>query len=73
MQKTEDETQLQFKGGDYSIDSIRSVNSKHFVTGSQDGKFSLWATKKNKPMSEVQDAHGECWITSVVFLKQFNL
>jgi len=51
------------------LDSIRSINPKHFVTGSQDGTLALWATNKSKPIYEVDEAHGPSnWMTAVVKL-----
>lgn len=35
--KTEEEAQLIFNGGDYSIDSVKALSARNFVTGSQDG------------------------------------
>ena len=55
-----------FKGGDYSLDSIKSINAKHFVTGSQDGTLALWATNKSKPIYEINEAHQDCWMTALV-------
>jgi len=63
--KTAEGSQLLFKGGDYSLDSIRSVNPRNFVTGSQDGSISLWAVNKSKPLHSIKHAHGDCWMTAV--------
>jgi len=72
--KTAEGSQLLFKGGNYSLDSIRSINPKHFVTGSQDGTLALWATNKSKPIYEVDEAHGPSnWMTAVGTLYNTDL
>jgi len=48
------------------LDSIRSINPKQFVTGSQDGSVSLWAANKSKAIHSIKQAHGDAWVTAVV-------
>lgn len=35
--RIEEETQLIYAGGDYSVDCVKALGPKYFVTGSQDG------------------------------------
>jgi len=63
--KVDEESQLIFKSGDYSIDCIKAVNSRHFITGSQNGQLDLWTLNKRKPIYEAPDAHDSNWITSI--------
>ena len=35
--KLEEESQLIFQGGEYSLDAIKAITSRNFITGSQDG------------------------------------
>lgn len=55
--KTEKQTKIVFKGHQYAIDRVRSVNQERFVTGSMDGSINLWYIKRNKPIFKNSQAH----------------
>ncbi|KAG7163468.1 U3 small nucleolar RNA-interacting protein 2-like [Homarus americanus] len=66
-----EDKQLRFSGHQASIDGIKLVNDKTFVTFAQDGSLALWTTLKKRPHSLVKAAHGyqinglPNWITAV--------
>jgi hypothetical protein len=62
----ENETHLLFKGHAASIDCVAMLNDDVAVSGSQDGSLCVWSTKKKKPVSTVETAHGsDQWIGAV--------
>ncbi|CAD6499417.1 BgTH12-03533 [Blumeria graminis f. sp. triticale] len=71
--KVAEETQLVFRGGggiekksksksnrfpEGSIDRVAMIDEEMFVTGSDNGSLSLWATHKKKPLFTLQTCHG---------------
>ncbi len=71
--KTEKETKIIFKGHDYAIDRVRSINLERFVTACQDGSVYLWHAKKSKPVFKLQRAHLKGWISALDTIKQSNI
>lgn len=71
--KTQKETKIVYKGHDYAIDRVRTINLERFVTACQDGSINLWNTKKNKPVFKFPHAHPRGWISALDTLKQTNL
>ncbi|XP_028401907.1 U3 small nucleolar RNA-interacting protein 2-like [Dendronephthya gigantea] len=77
------ESQLVFNGSCGSIDCLRMINEKSFVSGSDDGSLSLWAITKKKPLCTVSKAHQptadnidaprESWITSLATVRNTDL
>jgi len=63
--KIEQESQLIFNGGDYSMDAIKALSPNHFVTGSQDGLVSLWTLKNKRALHEIPKSHGDGWVTAL--------
>ena len=49
--KIVDETQLIFKGHEYSIDNAKLLKENQFISGGQDGNISFWLKDKKKPVS----------------------
>jgi WD40 repeat protein len=62
-----------FKGHDYAIDRVRTINLERFITASQDGSVNLWHTKKSKPVFKFPHAHQKGWISALDNLKQTNV
>lgn len=58
MWKIHDETQLVFHGIGGSIDTIKKIDTAHFVTGDDNGCISIWGTLRKKPFCNVNNAHG---------------
>lgn len=66
--KIVEESQLVFRGGDSakqglvyaegSLDTVACVDENHFVTGSDNGRVSLWSVFKKKPVFSRPLAHG---------------
>lgn len=59
--KVDQQSFLNFKETDnslFSYDSIRSLNTDYFVSGTFEGTLSLWRNNKKKPMCKVSNAHG---------------
>lgn len=78
--KIQEGTQLLFNGTGGSIDTVKKIDSAHFVTGSDCGGISVWGMLKKKPLSSVSNAHGidiingqPNWITSVGALANSDL
>ena len=71
--KTEKETKVIFKGHDYPIDRVRTINYERFVTACQDGSINLWHTRKIKPVFKLPAAHPKGWISAMDNLKQTNI
>lgn len=78
--KIQEETQLIFNGTGGSIDSVKKIDSAHFVTGSDNGGVSVWGTLKKKPLCNINNAHGinnsnsqPNWITAVGALENSDL
>lgn len=78
--KIQDETQLIFNGTGGSIDTVKKIDSAHFVTGGDSGAVSIWGTLKKKPLCNVNNAHGTNvtngqpnWISAVGALANSDL
>jgi len=71
--KVDQETQLLYKGHNYSVDCARMVNQGSFITGSQDGSVCYWGRSHQKPQHRFPDAHGGKWITSVAAVPHGDL
>jgi ribosomal RNA-processing protein 9 len=59
--KVDQQSFLNFKETEnslFSYDSIKSLNTYYFVSGTFEGTLSLWRNNKKKPMSKVLNAHG---------------
>lgn len=56
--KIQEETQLIFNGTGGSIDTVKKIDSAHFVSGGDNGCVSVWGTLKKKPLCNVTNAHG---------------
>lgn len=56
--KIQEETQLIFNGTGGSIDTVKKIDSAHFVSGGDSGSVSIWGTLKKKPLCNVTSAHG---------------
>lgn len=69
-----EDKQLRFSGHQDSIDGVRLINEKTFVTYGQDGCLALWTTLKKRPHCVVKAAHGyqgnglPNWLTAVASL-----
>ncbi|KAK4323667.1 hypothetical protein Pmani_005640 [Petrolisthes manimaculis] len=74
-----EDKQLRFGGHQDSIDGVKLVNDKTFVTYSQDGSLALWTTQKKRPHFSVKAAHGlqengqPNWLTAVAALINTDL
>lgn len=62
-----------FKGHNYAIDRVRTINQERFITACQDGSVNLWNIRKTKPVFKCQDAHGKGWIAAMDNIKQSNI
>lgn len=62
-----------FKGHNYAIDRVRSINQERFITACQDGSVNIWITKKTKPVFKCQVAHAKGWISAMDNIKQSNV
>lgn len=62
-----------FKGHDYAIDRVRTINQEKFVTACQDGSINLWFIKKTKPVFKLAGAHEKGWIGALDTIKQSNV
>jgi len=78
--KIQEETQLIFNGICGSMDTIKKIDSAHFVTGGDSGGISIWGTMKKKPLCNVSNAHGTNntngqpnWISAVGALANSDL
>lgn len=56
--KIQEETQLIFNGTGGSIDTVKKIDSAHFISGGDSGSVSIWGTLKKKPLCNVTSAHG---------------
>ncbi|MCL4123770.1 UNVERIFIED_CONTAM: hypothetical protein GTU68_037435 [Idotea baltica] len=70
-----DEKQLRFSAPLHSIDGVKLVNEKTFVTFGQNGSLALFTTLKKRPHFTIKAAHGldpisgePFWITAVAAL-----
>ncbi|KAB7494525.1 U3 small nucleolar RNA-interacting protein 2, partial [Armadillidium nasatum] len=70
-----EEKQLRFSAFQSSIDGVKLINERTFVTYGQNGSLALWTTLKKKPHSVIPAAHGKnpennepFWLTSVASL-----
>ncbi|MPC07861.1 U3 small nucleolar RNA-interacting protein 2 [Portunus trituberculatus] len=69
-----EDKQLRFSGHYDSIDGVKLINEKTFVTYGQDGYLALWTTLKKRPHCVVKAAHGyqsngiPNWLTAVATL-----
>lgn len=70
--RMEKETKVIYKGQDYAIDHVRSINQDKFISSSMDGSIYLYSSKKNKPLWKKSDAHNR-WVTALDSLKQTDL
>ncbi|XP_076066763.1 U3 small nuclear riboprotein factor 55K isoform X2 [Oratosquilla oratoria] len=75
-----DDKQLRFSGHQGSVDGVRLLNERTFVTFGQDGSLAVWTTLKKKPHCTIKLAHGVQesnqegnWITSVATLVNTDL
>ncbi|XP_050716461.1 U3 small nucleolar RNA-interacting protein 2-like [Eriocheir sinensis] len=74
-----EDKQLRFSGHQDSIDGVKLINEKAFVTFGQDGCLALWATHKKRPQFVLKAAHGHQpnglpnWITAVASLINTDL
>ena len=71
--KTEKEAKVIYKGHNYAIDRVRTINLERFITACQDGSVYLWSTKKTKPAFKVAQAHPSGWISALDNIKQSNI
>ena len=71
--KTEKETKVVYKGHNYAIDRVRTINQERFVTACQDGSIHLWNTKKTKAVFKAPQAHPSGWISALDNIKQSNI
>lgn len=78
--KIQEETQLMFNGTGGSIDTVKKIDSAHFVTGGDSGAVNIWGTLKKKPLCSVNNAHGvntindqPNWISAVGALANSDL
>lgn len=71
--KTEKETKVVYKGHNYAIDRVRTINQERFVTACQDGSVHIWNTKKTKPVFKMATAHPQGWIAAMDNIKQSNI
>jgi len=66
-----EDKQLRFTGHQNSIDGVKLINDKCFITFGQDGSICLWSTIKKKPHVTLKECHGlqqnseANWITAV--------
>lgn len=69
-----EDKQLRFSGHHDSIDGVKLINERTFVTYGQDGYLALWTTLKKRPHFVVKAAHGyqnnglPNWLTAVATL-----
>ncbi|XP_014260529.1 U3 small nucleolar RNA-interacting protein 2 [Cimex lectularius] len=70
--KIQEESQLIFNGHGRSIDSVRRLDDRHFVTCGDEGSLCLWSVLKKKALLTKNPAHGmnemskePYWITAV--------
>ncbi|KAG0721315.1 U3 small nucleolar RNA-interacting protein 2 [Chionoecetes opilio] len=69
-----EDKQLRFSGHQDSIDGVKLINEKTFVSYGQDGCMALWTTLKKRPHCVVKAAHGyqgnglPNWLTAVAAL-----
>ncbi|XP_045618040.1 U3 small nucleolar RNA-interacting protein 2 [Procambarus clarkii] len=74
-----DDKQLRFSGHQDSIDGVKLVNDKTYVTFGQDGGLALWTTLKKRPHCLVKAAHGyqmngqPNWLTAAASLVNTDL
>ncbi|VVC28012.1 WD40/YVTN repeat-like-containing domain,WD40 repeat, conserved site,G-protein beta WD-40 repeat,WD40- [Cinara cedri] len=80
MWKIQDETQLMFHGTGGSIDSVKKIDTAHFVTGGDSGCISIWGTLRKKPFCNINNAHGTNksngqpnWVSAVGALENSDL
>lgn len=78
--KIQEETQLIFNGTGGSIDTVKKIDSAHFITGGDSGSVSIWGTLKKKPLCNISHAHGinvqndqPNWISAVGALANSDL
>lgn len=78
--KIQEETQLIFNGTGGSIDTVKKIDSAHFVSGGDSGTVSVWGTLKKKPLCNVTSSHGiqkangqPNWVTAVGALSNSDL
>lgn len=70
--KTAEESQLVFNTHHSNAETVKYINEQHFISGSNDGQFSIWSTLKKKSLFSIKEAHGSDsrngepnWITAV--------
>jgi len=78
--KIPEESQLIFNAPPRSIDSVKRLDNKHFVSCSDGGDLSLWGVWRKKPLVNVPEAHGReeasgeaHWLVSVAALHNSDL
>ena len=62
-----------YKGHNYAIDRVRTINQERFITACQDGSVNLWNIRKTKPVFKCQLAHAKGWISALDNIKQSNI
>jgi len=56
------------------IDCVASLDSKHFISGGQDGCVCVWGSSYKKAMAVTPDAHGVgSWVSAVAAVKNTDL
>jgi len=74
-----EDKQLRFTGHQNSIDGVKLINDKTFITFGQDGSICLWSTVKKRPHFTLKECHGlqqnneANWITAVTTLVNSDL
>jgi ribosomal RNA-processing protein 9 len=77
--KVEANSHLVFRGHKAPIDVARVLTDDTFVSGSQDGRLSLWKETRKLPVSTIENCHGidkfgnANWITAVSTIKSSDL
>lgn len=68
-----------FRGHKAPIDVVKILTDDTFVSGSQDGRLSLWKETRKLPVSSIESCHG-CdkfgnanWITAISTIKSSDL
>lgn len=72
--KINEDSELLYPSRMHTVDTINTVNSQFFLTGSSDNAVDLWIMNKKKPIYSLEGLHrDDSWVLSMANVKNSDL
>ena len=72
--KVNEDSELIYTNPVHTVDTINTINSKYFITGSSDNAIDLWIMNKKKPLYSLAGLHqNDSWVLSTAAIRNSNL